>query len=452
MLSNCTQSTDPLAAILSLAAIQSARAQTNLSACVDSEGHVDIQALTCAQLAGTWQEDADMFPSGWYDGLVRMHRLNVRRAKEAEHEVMPYCKAKPSKPVFEAIAVVFKDMRAMLGIKMTPRADRKPSGRSFPLAAVSDVPLLSLSFDQYSDMVIGATVDFLLTGPSQAPWSVGHCKLGSIVLQFGVEGGSKILHGVSRPDTLSFIFQDEQIADLLIFDGQILHPRDFVVLPPGSDFTFASCGIHRWMSISMPVGFFETFSIKTGRKRLAWLEKEKRVISPPEQLLECLTAAAASTAVLMRERQTSTLHGSGVASLNALITAIADLDSEMRPPTEKSRLPSDTVAKALKYARGQKWGGLQVADLALAADVTSRTLLRTFRQQLGVGPASYLKLRQLNMVRRALRGKCVPSSKVTNIMSEHGVSEFGRFASEYKALFGERPSETVARSRVQRAG
>jgi hypothetical protein len=36
-------------------------------------------------------------------------------------------------------------------------------------------------------------------------------------------------------------------------------------------------------------------------------------------------------------------------------------------------------------------------------------------------------------------------------MSEYGVTEFGRFASEYKALFGERPSETVARSRVQSA-
>ncbi|MGY4501820.1 AraC family ethanolamine operon transcriptional activator [Bradyrhizobium sp. GM24.11] len=320
------------------------------------------------------------------------------------------------------------------------------------MGAASDVPLHSLSFDEYSDMVIGATVNFLLTGPSQAPWSVGHCKLGSIVLQFGVEGGSKIVHGVSHPDVLSFIFQDEKIADRLIFDGQILQPQDFVVLPPGSDFTFASCGIHRWMSISMPVGLFETFSTKTGRKRLACLEKEKRVISPSEQLLKCLTAAAASTVVLMREKQTSTLDGFGVASLNALISAIADLDNEMRPPTEKSRLSSDTVAKALKYARGQKWGGLQVADLALAADVTGRTLLRTFRQQLGVGPASYLKLRQLNMVRRALRGTCEPSSKVTNTMSEHGVTEFGRFASEYKALFGERPSETVARSLVQSAG
>jgi AraC family transcriptional regulator, ethanolamine operon transcriptional activator len=319
------------------------------------------------------------------------------------------------------------------------------------LAAASDVPLHSLSFDEYSDRVIGATVNFLLTGPSQAPWSVGHCQLGSIVLQFGVEGGSKILHGISRPDVLSFVFQ-EQIADRLIFDGQILQPQDFVVLPPGSDFTIASCGIHRWMSITMPVGLFETFAVETGRKHLAWVEKEKCVISPPGQLLKCLTAVAASTAVLIREKQTSTPHGFCVARLlEALIAAIAGLNNELCLPTEKSRLSSHTVAKALKYARDQKWGGLQVAELALATDVTSRTLLRTFRQQLGVGPASYLKLRQLNMVRRALRGKCEPSGNVTNIMSEHGVTEFGRFASEYKALFGERPSETVARSRVQRA-
>jgi len=55
-------------------------------------------------------------------------------------------------------------------------------------------------------MVIGATANFLLTGPSQAPWSVDHCKLGSIVLQFGVEGGSKILHGVLKPGCFELYF------------------------------------------------------------------------------------------------------------------------------------------------------------------------------------------------------------------------------------------------------
>jgi hypothetical protein len=40
-------------------ACSSALAQTPLSAYVDSNGFIDVQKLTCAQLAGTYQEDAD---------------------------------------------------------------------------------------------------------------------------------------------------------------------------------------------------------------------------------------------------------------------------------------------------------------------------------------------------------------------------------------------------------
>ena len=112
-----------LAAILSLTAMHSARAQTDLSAYADAKGYLDVQKLTCAQLAGTWQQDADMLTawySGWYNGLARKHLLNIKRAKEAEHEVIQYCKANPDKRIIEAIAVVFNDMRAKLGIKMKP--------------------------------------------------------------------------------------------------------------------------------------------------------------------------------------------------------------------------------------------------------------------------------------------------------------------------------------------
>lgn len=112
-----------IAAVLSLASIGAARAQTDLSAYSDANGYLDVQKLTCAQLAGTWQQDADMLTtwySGWYNGLAHKHMLNVARAKEAEHEVIVYCKANPDKKIIEAIAVVFKDMRAALGIKMRP--------------------------------------------------------------------------------------------------------------------------------------------------------------------------------------------------------------------------------------------------------------------------------------------------------------------------------------------
>src|SRR3954466_11744185 len=75
-----------------------AKAQVDLSAYADAEGVLDVQALTCAQLANTWQGDADSLAtwySGWYNGLAKKHYMDITRGKEAEHEVIVYCKANP---------------------------------------------------------------------------------------------------------------------------------------------------------------------------------------------------------------------------------------------------------------------------------------------------------------------------------------------------------------------
>jgi hypothetical protein len=101
----------------------SASAQVALSAYADQNGYIDVQKLTCAQLANTWQQDADMLTawySGWYNGLARKHFMDVRKGKMVEHDVIEYCKAHQDKLIIEAIAVVFKDVRAKLGIKMKP--------------------------------------------------------------------------------------------------------------------------------------------------------------------------------------------------------------------------------------------------------------------------------------------------------------------------------------------
>jgi hypothetical protein len=109
-----------IAACLALAS-SSARAQVDLSAYADANGFINVQALTCAQLANTWQQDADMLStwySGWYNGLARKHYLDVRKGKETEHEVILYCKAHQEIRIIDAIAVVLKDERARLGIEM----------------------------------------------------------------------------------------------------------------------------------------------------------------------------------------------------------------------------------------------------------------------------------------------------------------------------------------------
>src|SRR4051794_3657951 len=98
-----------------------AKTQGDLSTYADPEGFLDIQALTCAQLAGTWQDQADLLSSwysGWYNGLAKRHYMDIRKGKEAEHELIVYCKAHPQLRIIQAIDIVFKSMRERAGIKL----------------------------------------------------------------------------------------------------------------------------------------------------------------------------------------------------------------------------------------------------------------------------------------------------------------------------------------------
>jgi hypothetical protein len=98
-----------------------AQAQVDLSSYADADGNLDVQKLTCAQLAGTWQEDADFMSvwySGWYNGLAHYSKMKVDRAKELEHRVIVYCKAHPEVKVIKAMDINIKQMRKEAGIKV----------------------------------------------------------------------------------------------------------------------------------------------------------------------------------------------------------------------------------------------------------------------------------------------------------------------------------------------
>ena len=97
--------------ILMLAS-SAALSQVQLNTYADAKGNIDVQKLTCAQLANTFQEDANFLTvwySGWYNGLAKKHALNVRRTKDGIHNVIVYCKANPARTVIQAIDVILKE-------------------------------------------------------------------------------------------------------------------------------------------------------------------------------------------------------------------------------------------------------------------------------------------------------------------------------------------------------
>jgi hypothetical protein len=105
-----------LGAVAALAMIGTARADpVDLSAYVDANGFLDVQTLTCAQLANTYQSDANVLMSwysGWYNGLGHKHYMDYKKGRELEHLVIEYCKQHQDEKIIHAISVNLKDMRA----------------------------------------------------------------------------------------------------------------------------------------------------------------------------------------------------------------------------------------------------------------------------------------------------------------------------------------------------
>ena len=87
-----------------------------------------------------------------------------------------------------------------------------------------------------------------------------------------------------------------------------------------------------------------------------------------------------------------------------------------------------------------------LSELCTASGVPERTLRLCCAEVLGVSPIRYFLLRRLNMTRSALRRADPETASVAEIARDHQFTELGRFAVVYRAIFGETPSSTCARS------
>jgi AraC-like DNA-binding protein len=89
---------------------------------------------------------------------------------------------------------------------------------------------------------------------------------------------------------------------------------------------------------------------------------------------------------------------------------------------------------------------LYVAEICAGIGVSERTLRVCCQEHLGMGPMRYLWLRRMHLAQRALILASPATATVTDIAMDHGFWELGRFAGQYRALFGEAPSASLRRS------
>jgi AraC-like DNA-binding protein len=129
--------------------------------------------------------------------------------------------------------------------------------------------------------------------------------------------------------------------------------------------------------------------------------------------------------------------------LSALLTAQPHNHAD--EPTSRIPVPF-YVLRAEREMRDHLAHVVTVARLAAAAGVSARTLHEGFRRFRGTTPMARLAAMRLAAARRRLRDT-EPGLTVSRAAAEVGISQFGRFARNYRKAYGELPSETLRAAR-----
>jgi AraC-like DNA-binding protein len=114
-------------------------------------------------------------------------------------------------------------------------------------------------------------------------------------------------------------------------------------------------------------------------------------------------------------------------------------------PTAGSRHHDTILARFEEFLETNPDRPLYLTEICAAIGVAERTLRASCEQHLGMGPIRYLTLRRMHLVQRALLRSDPSNATVTQIVTDHGFWELGRFSVAYRTLFGESPSETLRR-------
>ena len=130
-----------------------------------------------------------------------------------------------------------------------------------------------------------------------------------------------------------------------------------------------------------------------------------------------------------------------VALLNASLADTAVLDRS--EPAQRSH----AVSRAMAYINDERGEPVTVRDLCSNTGVALRTLNRAFRERFGIGPKAYLVRQRLNSARAELL-RAPADTLIADIANRWGFWHMGQFAKDYRAMFGELPSETIRRSRT----
>jgi AraC-like DNA-binding protein len=301
--------------------------------------------------------------------------------------------------------------------------------------------------DAYHANIRRAQVEGVVTARGEYRTELTRIDLHRLWVISAEESLPRVLNVTPSEDRARIIFATDQRQPEMHVGGLELSTDQIIVLGVVSTDHHRSSAPCRWSAMSLiPEDLAAAGQAILGRE-LTLPSSTHRIRPPPTPLarLSSLHDAAdhlAKTApdILARPEVARALEEGLV---QAMVSCLAG--GEVPEISSAHRQHVAVMRRLEKLLEANSDRTLYVTELCGAIGVSERTLRACCKEHLGMSPTRYLWLRRMHLARRALRAAEPAGTSVTEIATNYGFWELGRFSVAYRSLFGESPSTSLRR-------
>ena len=300
---------------------------------------------------------------------------------------------------------------------------------------------------EYQKTVQSVDVQVYLTGRGKFEANVTRIKLDRLRIERARLSLPSVTYSTVAKDRRMIFLQFDPDQAPILHCGIEVPPSEIVCYPLGSEHHYRTSTSYQCGGMSLTHEDFTALAnVLVGYELTA--PAAVRVVRPPPALMSRLqnlhkaVADLAATApdILMHSEVARAIEQQ---SVRAMIACLTDPETEERYRPRRRRL--NVMQRLEQTLEARQNDPLYVTDVCEEIGVSERTLRWLCQEQLGMSPHRYLWIRRMNLARRALALADATTKTVTEIATDCGFGELGRFAVGYRKLFGESPSATLRR-------
>jgi AraC-like DNA-binding protein len=271
--------------------------------------------------------------------------------------------------------------------------------------------------------------------------------LGRLWMQRTEESGPRVLHGYSDMQRVAVVFETRP-GSAMTWNGVAVEADSLAIMESGRHYHQRFSGTPRWASASFPVS--ETGALLgTIIGREPDLQGRVRPIRAGAEAIGRLRRLHAKIGRLVERSSDSPGSSDAARGLEQAMTlAIAHCVADAGEPHGDAawRRREILIRRLRAFVAANPDKALYIPEICEAIGVSDRTLRACCQDYFGMGPNRYLVLRRMHLAHQRLLAVGPGEATVTEIAMKYGFWELGRFAVEYRRIFGERPSATLRAS------